>query len=432
VRPPKVWYPEIMDSQNQVSLIAPVPPQINQDQFLGAVSQALTGLDTNPVTFINVLLNQAVIIHASDIFFEPAFNQIRVRFRVDGILYSITHLSKDDYLSINSRIKVLAKLDTTEHRKVQEGQFTFDVNGEKINIRIEAVHTIHGDMLVLRVLHLSSLVMNLNQLGFTADTLKNYQEIIMDQSGLILVCGPTGSGKTTTLYSTINYINHDKQFNVMTIEDPVEYQLDGVNQMPVREEDGFTFAQGLKSILRLSPDIVLVGEIRDRETAVIAVESGLTGHMVLSTIHASDAIGVIFRLLDLHIDPFLINSSLKGILSQRLVRRLCDHCKTPISTESHEVDFFRRTIGRPPLQLYINKGCSECQNLGYKGRLGIYEVLRSDVHFRDLMRGTQNEDVIRNKLISQGYKTLLVDGLLKAELGLTTIGEILRNSLRIN
>ena len=416
---------------DQSSLPLDNPPAVSGSLFLESVQQSLSGLDTNPVTFVNAIMDQAVKVGASDILFEPESNQITVRFRLDGILYPIVTIAKEAYPPISSRIKVLAKLDTTEHRKVQEGQFTLQTQQEQINVRIEVVRTIHGDMMVLRVLHLSSVVMSLDQLGFTPDTLAIYKDIILTQSGLILVCGPTGSGKTTTLYSTINFLNSEKKYNVMTIEDPVEYQLVGVNQMPVRDEDGFTFAQGLKSILRLSPDIILVGEIRDRETAIIAVESGLTGHMVLSTIHSSDVVGVLFRLLDLRIEPFLINSSLKGILSQRLVRRLCDNCKEKVIVESNEVDFFQRQIGRPPLQLYQGRGCADCQNLGYKGRVGIYEVLKWDVAIRDLMRTTQNEDVIRSNLVSLGYRSMLVDGLLKAEAGLTTLKEIFRNSLRV-
>lgn len=385
----------------------------------------------HPVELVTAVINEAVRLNASDVLVEPRSDRVTVRFRVDGILYELLQIPLTEYAQIGSRIKVLAKLDTTEHRKVLEGQTSAETPSGMVNIRIEIVQTIHGELMVLRILRLSSVVMSLDQLGLTTDSLSIYKEIIAAQAGLILVCGPTGSGKTTTLYSTINHINRDQKLNVMTIEDPVEYQLAGVNQIPVKEADGISFAAGLKATLRLSPDVILVGEIRDRETALIAVESGLTGHMVLSTVHSPDVVGVVYRLLDFQIEPFLINSSLRGIVSQRLVRRVCEKCGVVTPGEAAEIEFFSKAIGRPPQQFRVGKGCDNCQGLGYHGRVGIYEVIKWEAVIRDLIRTTKNEDEIREALRQRRFKTLLVDGLLKAEAGLTTISEVVRNSLRV-
>lgn len=406
-------------------------PQDGKALFL-ETQQALSGALDDPVSFVSQLLEEAIRTNASDVLIEPREENIRVRFRIDGILYDVVEINPQAYEQIGARVKIMAKLDTTEHKKVLEGQITFDAHPGSITVRVEVIKTIHGDMIVMRVLRLSSVVMGLNELGFNPDSLAIYQEIINAKTGLMLVCGPTGSGKTTTLYSTINFINKDLKLNVMTVEDPVEYQLDGVNQITVREEDGITFAAGLKAILRLSPDVILVGEIRDRETALIAVESGLTGHMVLSTVHSPDVVGVLFRLLDFNIELFLINSSLRGIVSQRLVRRVCDKCKTNVDGDPAEIDFFTKAIGRAPKQFSVGKGCEACQYLGYHGQVGIYEVLKWDASIRDLIRTTQNEDQIREALQKQKFKSLLVDGLLKAEEGLTTVSEVMRNSLRID
>jgi len=346
------------------------------------------------------------------------------------VLYGLGIFSKEFYGSITARLKILSKLDTTEKRKVQEGQFTHETDQGVVNLRTEIVQTIHDELIVIRILKMSSVIMELKDLGMNPQSLQVFQEIIENKSGLILVCGPTGSGKTTTLYSTIVHLNQNFDNNVVTVEDPVEYQLPGVNQMPVKEDTGFTFAEGLKAILRLSPDIILVGEIRDRETAVIAVESGLTGHMVLSTIHAPDVIGVIFRLLDLGIETYLFNASLRGIIGQRLVRRNCLQCLQAYPPTQEEIDIFQKVIGRPPQQLMRSRGCPACQNLGYSGRLGIYEILKLNSDIRNLIRERKSEDEIREVLTNKHFMTLLVDGLLKCEQGLTTIEEVMRNSLR--
>jgi type II secretory ATPase GspE/PulE/Tfp pilus assembly ATPase PilB-like protein len=369
---------------------------------------------------------------ASDILLEPNEDKLRVRVRIDGALYEVGKTSLEAHKQIVSRIKVLSKLDPTEKRKVQEGQFTLDVGGSVTNLRVEVAQTINGELVVIRIHKGGTIIMELSKLGFSRIAYDNYENMLKQKSGLVLVCGPTGCGKTTTLYSTVSKLNENQTYNVMTIEDPVEFHLKGANQMQVQEDIGFTFAFGLKTILRLSPDIVLVGEIRDKETAETAVESGLTGHLVLSTIHAEDSIGALFRLLDLGIEPYLLNSSLMGIVAQRLVRTSCRACQAPYEPTQGENDLFRNIIRRLPKQLTKSSGCSECRNLGFRGRMGLYEVLAINSRIRGLLRDKVNEEKLRNTLMEEGLVTLLRDGLEKAEQGLTTVNEVLRNSLRVD
>jgi type II secretory ATPase GspE/PulE/Tfp pilus assembly ATPase PilB-like protein len=385
----------------------------------------------NPVSFLETLVHEAIELSASDLLFEPRKNGLRIRARIDGVLYELGKIKLEVYDQVAARIKVLGKLDTTEKRKVQEGQFTIEHQGRVVNLRIEIAQTVHGELIVVRIHERRTIVMQLSELGFSEVAYTTYQEMLRQQGGLIVVSGPTGCGKTTTLYSTISKLNESQDQNVMTIEDPVEFYLEGVNQMQTQEEMKFTFAAGLRTILRLSPDIILVGEIRDQETAKIAVESGLTGHLVLTTTHAEDSVGALFRLLDLGIETFLLNSALVGVVAQRLVRKNCQACKTPYKPTGDEVDLFKNILGRPPRQLMKGRGCPECQGLTYRGRVGVFEVLKVSARTRDLLRNKINEDELRGLLTKEGLVTLLRDGLEKCEQGLTTIEEILRNSLKI-
>ena len=404
--------------------IATIDSPYLTEAFAAGVKQA--------VGFINTVLQEAVRFGASDILFEPEKDIVKVRARIDGVLHVFGQFSKDYYEQIVSRIKILSRLNTTEKRRIQEGQFALEVNSQTINFRVEIVQTIRGEMVVIRILQVSRVIMQLEQLGFNKSSLSDYMKILSTKSGLILVCGPTGSGKTTTLYSTISTLNADKKQNIITIEDPVEYQLAGINQMQVNVEHDFTFGAGLRSALRLTPDIVLVGEIRDRQTAYIAVESGLTGHMVLSTIHSGDAVGVIYRLLDLDIETYLLNSSLRGIIAQRLVRRVCEHCRQMRSPTEDERKMFQDILGQVPEQIPQAMGCINCQNLGYKGRIGIYEVLTVDAQVRTLIRDQSSEDKLRQTLKTNNFITLLMDGLGKCSQGMTTTDEVLRNTFRVD
>ena len=385
----------------------------------------------DPVSFVDAVLHEAVMLAASDLLFEPRNENIVIRTRVDGVLYKLGEVGAKIYEHISARIKVLSRLDPTEKRRVQEGQFTLEHEGRTVNLRVEITQTIYGELIVIRIHERKTIVMELSQLGLSPHAYKSYEDILKQKSGLILVCGPTGCGKTTTLYSTLGKLNENKNYNVMTIEDPVEFKLEGINQMQTQNDSGFTFAVGLKTILRLSPDIVFVGEIRDSETAEIAVESGLTGQLVLSTLHAEDSIRALFRLLDLGIEPYLLNSSLMGIVAQRLVRRICMDCKVTYEPAADEIDIFRKVTGRVPKELQKGKGCEKCQHLAYKGRTGIFEVFTMNAKVRELIRSKANEDELRQTLIREGFVTLLRDGLDKAEAGITTVEEVLRNSLRV-
>ncbi len=386
----------------------------------------------DPIKFANTLFSEAVKIRASDVFFEPTKSSLLVRVKVDGVLYEVGSLTLESYQQVASRIKVMAELDPSEKRKVQEGKINLDREGAIVNLRVEVASTINGELIVIRIHEKKTIIMPLEELGFSPTSYNNYTNMLAQRSGLILVVGPTGCGKTTTLYSTISKINEGAVFNIMTIEDPVEFALDGVNQMQVQKETGFTFAQGLKTLLRLSPDIVFVGEIRDKETADIAVESGLTGQLVLSSMHAEDSVGALFRLLDLGIETYLLNSSLMGIVAQRLVRKICPSCKEAVAPDKDVSDLFQNAVGRLPRQLFNSRGCEFCGSIGFKGRMGIYEVLVIDANIREMLRKRVTETDLRNNLVSMGGDTLLKDGLLKAEQGLTTVEEVLRNSLRIS
>ena len=385
----------------------------------------------DPVSLVDSVLSEVVKLLASDLLFEPRNENVMIRTRIDGVLYKLGEIGPKIYEHVSARIKVLARLDPTEKRRVQEGQFTLEHEGATINLRVEITQTVYGELIVIRIHERKTIIMELSQLGLNPHAYKSYEDILAQKSGLVLVCGPTGCGKTTTLYSTLGKLNENKKFNVMTIEDPVEFKLDGINQMQTQNDSGFTFAVGLKTILRLSPDIVFVGEIRDAETAEIAVESGLTGQLVLSTLHAEDSIRALFRLLDLGIEPYLLNSSLMGIVAQRLVRKICVDCKVAYEPQADEIELFRKVMGRVPNQLQKGKGCEKCQHLAYKGRTGMFEVFTMNAKVRELIRRKANEDELRDALVREGFVTLLRDGLDKAEAGITTVEEVLRNSLRV-
>ena len=385
----------------------------------------------DPVQLINVILHELAYLLASDILFEPAQEDIRIRARIDGVLYEVGKMSHDMYAAVASRIKIICNLDITRKSQVQEGQFTVEHENGIINLRVEIVETVHGELIVFRLHEKRTIIMKLSELGFSKDSYDQYWKMLDQKSGLVLVCGPTGSGKTTTLYSTLTALKRKDDYNIMTVEDPVEFHLEGTNQIQTSKDRDFTFAKGLRTMLRLSPDIVLVGEIRDKETAEIAVESGLTGLLVLSTVHAEDSVGALFRMLDLGVETYLLNSSLVGIVAQRLTRKNCPSCIKPYAPTQEEIDIFTNIVGRPPNKLFKSAGCPTCQKLAYKGRIGIYEVLRIDAKVRGLIRTKASEEEFRETLKQMNFTTLLKDGLLKCEQGITTIDEVLRNSLRV-
>ena len=382
------------------------------------------------VRAVNLLVNQAVKDRASDIHIEPQQDHVRVRYRIDGILHDTLSLPLSVHGPLISRVKVLASMNIAERRRPQDGHFAISVDGTEVDIRVATADTSWGEMAVLRVLDKSMSVMDLPELGFLPDSLKTYQRLIQSPFGMILASGPTGSGKTTTLYASINQLD-SKERNIITIEDPIEYRFANINQMQVNPQANVTFAGGLRATMRLDPDVILVGEIRDGETAGIAIQAALTGHLVLSTVHANDAVGALFRLMDLGIEPFLITSAMVGIIAQRLVRRVCPHCRALREVSEEERLAYEGEMGERRTKFYHGTGCNFCALTGYHGRMGVYEILVMSQEIRRLVLKGASADAIKDQVIKEGMVTMWRDGMLKVQAGLTTPREILRNVFAI-
>lgn len=361
----------------------------------------LEGIAEEPpvVRLVNMMVMEAVRENASDIHIEPEEDSLSIRFRVDGILHEKQSPPKHFQSAIISRIKVLANLDIAERRKPQDGRFHMKMENKQIDVRVSCVPIIHGENVVMRLLDSGSVILGLDQLGFSGEMMEKYKKLLQHPHGIILVTGPTGSGKTTTLYTSLNILNTPDK-NIITVEDPVEYRLAGVRQIQVNPQADLTFANGLRAILRQDPDIIMVGEIRDLETAEIAIQAALTGHLVFATLHTNDAPGAITRLLDMGLESYLISSSVVGVIAQRLVRIFCKDCK--------------------------GKGCKVCLNTGYKGRRGIYELMIPDEQIRKLIADKAALDEIRQAVLKTGMKTMREDGLEKVGKGLTSQEEVLR------
>ena len=380
------------------------------------------------IRLVNIIINRAVEKGASDIHIEPFEKEVKVRYRIDGVLHEVETLPKNALPGIVSRIKIMAKLDIAEKRLPQDGRIKLKIEGKDIDIRVATLPTLFGEEVVMRLLDRSSILLSLEDLGFSKDVFNKFVRLITSSYGMILVTGPTGSGKTTTLYASLNRINTpDKK--IITIEDPVEYQLEGINQIQVNPAIGLTFASGLRSIVRQDPDIVMVGEIRDIETAEIAIQAALTGHLVFSTLHTNDAASAITRLIDMGVEDYLVASSVIGILAQRLVRKLCPHCKKKIAVS----DYMRRVFEEHGMaerldkgEIYAAEGCAECDYTGYRGRMGIFELLVVDDDIRALISKGVDSETIKKKAISKGMRTLIEDGLDKVASGVTTLEEVLR------
>ena len=378
------------------------------------------------IRFVNSLLFQAVKEKASDIHIECFEKEVVVRFRKDGILHKITKVAKKLQSSVISRVKIMAELDIAEKRKPQDGRIRVKVAGRDVDVRISTVPTTHGESIVMRLLDRSAVLLSLEDLGLEGKKVETINSLIHRPHGIVLVTGPTGGGKTTTLYAGLERINSpDKK--IITIEDPVEYQILGINQIQVNNKVNLTFANGLRSILRQDPDIVLVGEIRDRETADIAIHASLTGHLVFSTLHTNDSASAITRLIDMGIEPFLVASSLVAIVAQRLIRFLCQVCRepyTPIEDELKKIGIDKSII--PNGKLYRSKGCSICLDTGYSGRTGVFEILVMNDDIRNLTLTTTDSTTIKRKAIEHGMTTLKIDGANKILRGLTSVDEVLR------
>ncbi|HOP62702.1 MAG TPA: type II secretion system ATPase GspE [Spirochaetota bacterium] len=387
-----------------------------------------TANDAPIIRLVNTIIRQAVNDKASDIHFEIYEKELVVRFRIDGILYKMFTPPKKFQDSIISRVKIMSNLNIAENRLPQDGRIQVKVSGKEIDIRVSVFPTQFGERIVLRLLNKSDMSFELNSIGFSDQSLNKFKELIDITHGIILVTGPTGSGKSTTLYGVLGRLNTE-DVNILTVEDPIEYQIDGIGQMQIKPKIGLTFSSGLRSILRQDPDIVMIGEIRDTETAEIAVQAALTGHRVFSTLHTNDAASGITRLVDMGVEPYLISSSVNAFLAQRLVRKICPHCKTaykPSSQELSRAGITKSKIGNK--SLFKGKGCERCLNTGYSGRLGIFELMPISDKIRKLIMSGADASTIKEQAITEGMKTLLQDGIDKVLQGFTTLDEVLRVS----
>jgi general secretion pathway protein E len=397
-----------------------------QDQLKIDVTDAEDD-DAPIIRYVNAIIFKASSERASDVHVEPYEDKVNVRFRVDGVLYDVASEEKAFQAAIISRIKVMARLNIAEKRLPQDGRIGLKIAGRDVDIRVSTVPTQFGERVVMRLLDKSTTVLDLEQIGIREDLRTKIEKLIKKPNGIILVTGPTGSGKTTTLYAALTKINKP-DLNILTVEDPIEYQLDGIGQMQVNPKIDFTFASGLRAILRQDPDVVMVGEIRDAETAEIAIQASLTGHLVLSTLHTNDAPGAVTRLLDMGIEPFLVSSSLIAIMAQRLVRRLCPDCKEPIELGVDEI----RELGLNPDTISDRRAfragsndCGTCQNTRYRGRTGIHELLIVEDSVRSKILQRMDSGTIRNVALEAGFETLRMDGARKVLEGVTSLEEVL-------
>jgi type IV pilus assembly protein PilB len=387
-----------------------------------------TATDSAPVVqVVNLLITQALRDRASDVHVEPMGETVRVRFRIDGVLHDVVALPAAMGSGVVSRVKVLAGMNIVERRRPQDGQIAMTLDDRAIDIRVASTGTIAGEKIVMRILDKSKPLFRLAELGMSAETAAVYDRLVRSPFGMVICAGPTGSGKTTSLYATLNELN-SAELNIMTIEDPVEYVFPSINQIQINEQAGIDFATGLKSILRQDPDVILVGEIRDGETARIAVQSALTGHFVLSSLHATDASAALLRVLDMEIEPFVVASSVIAVLSQRLVRRICEQCRQPYLPTAAELDFFRDGGGLlPDNGFWHGEGCTFCAQTGYQDRIGVYELLRLSPAIRALVTSKPTYEQIRALAITEGMHTLRAEAIRLVAEGVTTVSEVLRS-----
>ncbi len=377
------------------------------------------------IKLVNTLITRAVEGRASDIHIEPFEDELRVRYRIDGILHDIESLPKKLQPAIVSRVKIMAKLNIAERRLPQDGRIRLKVGDNEVDIRVSTIPVIYGESVVMRLLRKEGIVIDLELLGFSPETLSGFVALIKKPNGIILVTGPTGSGKTTTLYGALDKINSpDKK--IITVEDPVEYQLKGVNQIHVKPQIGLNFANTLRHIVRQDPDVIMIGEVRDLETAEIAIQSALTGHLVFSTLHTNDAPSSITRLLDMGVESFLLSSTVRGILAQRLVRVICPQCKEADISSTKESSELSALGINTEIESFLGRGCGQCANTGYFGRKGIFELLVIDDDIRRLILKRSDSNLIREAARQKGMRTLLEDGIEKVRAGITTFSEVLR------
>jgi type IV pilus assembly protein PilB len=393
----------------------------DDDQDIASMEAAVE--EAPIVKLVNLLITQAVSDRASDIHVEPTERDIRIRYRIDGVLHEVMRSPKNIQNGLVSRLKVMADINIAERRLPQDGRVGLSVGGKAVDLRVATLPTVYGEKVVLRILDKTRALLKLEELGFMEESFRQYETAYRKPYGTILVTGPTGSGKSTTLYATLNILNGEDR-NIITVEDPVEYRLHGVNQVQVNQKAGLTFASALRSILRSDPDIVLIGEIRDKETAVISVEAALTGHLVLSTLHTNDAPSAITRLIEMGVEPYLVVSALDCVVAQRLARKLCDRCKEPVTLSERELE--EAGFTEPVEQLYKAVGCGHCGKTGYRGRISLFEVMLMSEEIERLTIEHASSDDIRRVAIEQGMVTLREDGLMKVARGVTSLEEVFR------
>ena len=379
---------------------------------------------------LDLLIAQAVRDRASDVHLEPQEDRLRIRYRIDGILHDMFSLPLTGHAPLVSRVKILAGMNIAEQRRSQDGQFSIEVGDRDVDIRAATMETAYGERVALRILDKSLSLFTLPELGFLADALKKYRAMLNSPFGLILVGGPTGSGKTTTLYASINQLDANER-NILTIEEPIEYRFMDINQTQVNSKAGITFASGLRAIMRHDPDIILVGEIRDKDTATTAVQAALTGHLVLSSIHANDAVSVLFRLIDLGVEPYLISSTLVAIVAQRMVRRICTHCRAPSQPSIEEQIAYEEEMKEQSTTFYTGAGCNLCANTGYRGRTGLFELLVMSEKIRRMLLSNTSAGDIKAEALKEGMVTMKRDGMLKVKEGITSVSEVLRSVFSI-
>lgn len=386
-----------------------------------------TSMDAPVAQALTMIVDEAVKARASDIHLQPGEENLRVRYRIDGTLHDMFSLPLTTATALISRIKVLAQMNIADHHRPQDGQFTVKAKGRAIDVRVGSIATIHGEMATLRLLDKSRATLALSELGFLPESLAKFEDMLKVSYGVILVSGPTGAGKTTTLYAAVNTLDRIER-NIITVEDPVEYKFENINQIQVNPRAGLTFASGLRSILRLDPDVILIGEIRDAETANIAIQSALTGHLVLSSIHANDTVGVVVRLMDLGVEPFLVSSALIGVVAQRMVRRICPNCASPTEVASAEAMAYKYEMQEEKDTFMYGGGCKHCSNTGYRGRTGVFEILVNTEEIRTMLLKGATAGEIRHKAIEEGMIPLAKDGMVKVKENITTPSEIIRNA----
>lgn len=390
-------------------------PELN-DEILNEINNAPV------VRLVNSFIKQAINSKASDIHIEPFDDRVRIRFRIDGTLQEIMTPSRNTHSAIITRIKIMAKMNIAERRVPQDGRVELNIDGREVDLRVSSLPTVFGEKIVIRLLDRSNVILSKKDLGFTEDNLSKFVSLLNKPNGIILVTGPTGSGKTTTLYTALKELNYIGK-NIITLEDPVEYRLDGINQVQINPKSGLTFSAGLRSILRQDPDIIMVGEIRDEETARLSVRAAITGHLVISTMHTNDAPSTVSRLVDMGIEPYLVSSSVIGVVAQRLVRRICENCKTQYIITEEEKGILNTL---DDIKLYKGKGCNSCYQSGYKGRIAIHEILDLDKDIRFNINNNDSIDKIRDTAIRNGMNSLWSNNKKLVLQGITSMDELLK------